>query len=138
MSLCFLMERQYAPYSKWFGMAFGKLACAQELLPIFVRVLTAPAWRHRERALSDAYEIVAQMHNHLDITSPLPAKVSNFHGRPFLVIQGENFVKAIHEQIQDASVRRISTYIGGIDVLSTAADLLEATHLRERLKSLYQ
>jgi hypothetical protein len=28
MRLCFLMEKQYWPYAKWFGTAFSKLACA--------------------------------------------------------------------------------------------------------------
>jgi hypothetical protein len=137
MCLCFLMHRQYAPYSKWFGTAFMKLDSARDLLPIFQKVLAAPFWREREKALSDAYEFVAQMHNRLNITSLVPAKVSQFHGRPFLVIHGENFVKAIREQIQDHQVRRISTNIGGIDVFSTSSDLLEATQLRARLKSLY-
>lgn len=137
MCLCFLMERQYAPYSKWFGTAFMKLVCAHDLLPLFRVVLSTPSWRQREKALSEAYELVAQLHNRLDITSRLPAKVSRYYGRPFLVIHGETFVKAIREQIQDDRVRRISTNIGGVDVFSTAADLLEATQLRQRLKSLY-
>lgn len=34
MRLCFLMERQHAPYPKWFGTAFQQLACAAELEPI--------------------------------------------------------------------------------------------------------
>ena len=34
MNLCFLQEKQYAPYPKWFGTAFGRLACAPELLPL--------------------------------------------------------------------------------------------------------
>ena len=114
-----------------------KLVCARDLLPIFRAVLTTPSWRQREKALSEAYELVAQMHNRLDITSQLPTKVSHYHGRPFLVIHGETFVKAIREQIQDDRVRRISTNIGGVDVFSTSADLLEATQLRKWLKSLY-
>jgi Domain of unknown function (DUF4037) len=28
MGLCFLLERRYAPYSKWFGTAFAELGCA--------------------------------------------------------------------------------------------------------------
>ena len=28
MRLCFLMERKYAPYTKWFGTAFSRLAGA--------------------------------------------------------------------------------------------------------------
>jgi hypothetical protein len=137
MGLCFLMERQYAPYSKWFGTAFGKLGCGPELMPILKSVLSVQGWREREKALSAAYEFVAQLHNRLNITAPLPAKVSPFHGRPFLVIQGGDFANTIRRQIQDERVRRISTNVGGIDVFSTSTNLLEATILRERLKSLY-
>src|SRR5205814_4162108 len=31
--LCFLMERVYAPYPKWFGAAFDRLGCAEKLSP---------------------------------------------------------------------------------------------------------
>ena len=31
MRLCFLIERRYAPYSKWLGTAFARLDCASEL-----------------------------------------------------------------------------------------------------------
>ena len=33
MRLGFLMERRYAPYSKWFGSAFAQLGCAARLTP---------------------------------------------------------------------------------------------------------
>ena len=33
MRLCFLIEREYAPYSKWLGTAFARLSCAPALLP---------------------------------------------------------------------------------------------------------
>ncbi|MFW9800762.1 MAG: DUF4037 domain-containing protein, partial [Candidatus Thorarchaeota archaeon] len=33
MKLCFLMERQFAPYVKWLGTAFSRLACASKLTP---------------------------------------------------------------------------------------------------------
>jgi hypothetical protein len=29
MQLCFLMERRYAPYSKWFGTGFSRLSIAE-------------------------------------------------------------------------------------------------------------
>ena len=44
MRLCFLMERQYAPYPKWFGTGFSKLACAPTLTPVFERALAAQSW----------------------------------------------------------------------------------------------
>lgn len=51
MGLCFLMERRYAPYAKWFGSAFGQLPCAAHLTPILWRAQQAPTWQAREEAL---------------------------------------------------------------------------------------
>ena len=85
MRLCFLMEKQFAPYPKWFGKAFSLLKCADELTPIFKKVLSAKNWKEREKFLAQAYEFVARMHNDLKITEPLPVKADNFFGRPFLV-----------------------------------------------------
>jgi len=56
MRLCFLMERIYAPYPKWFGTAFKELACADALLPALQAAVTAAAWQKRERHLAIAYE----------------------------------------------------------------------------------
>ena len=75
MMLCFLIERVYAPYSKWFGTGFSKLACAPTLTPIFQRVLSAETWHEREQPMSAAYGVVAGMHNALGIADPLPAEV---------------------------------------------------------------
>ena len=56
MSLGFLMERQYAPYPKWFGTAFRQLSCAGGLSPVLWRAHQAAAWPARETALGEAYE----------------------------------------------------------------------------------
>ena len=74
MGLCFLMERQYAPYPKWFGTAFARLACAGELSPTLLKPLRAKTWQQREAALTAAYEHLAAMHNALQITEPLSAR----------------------------------------------------------------
>jgi hypothetical protein len=44
MRLCFLMGRQYAPYSKWFGTAFTQLACAADLSPVLWKALQTETW----------------------------------------------------------------------------------------------
>jgi hypothetical protein len=138
MRLCFLMERQYAPYSKWFGTAFSKLACAERLAPALRGALLAQNWCERELYMSKAYENLAEMHNALGITDLLPTKVSPFHGRPFKVIHGEVFAKAIKAQIQDEAAKNITTDIGGIDEFSDSTDLLDNAGLRRRLKTLYE
>ena len=102
MRLCFLMERRYAPYPKWFGKAFNELKCADDLAPILSRALLAKDWQEREKYLAEAYEYVAAMHNRLGITEPLSANVSSFFGRPFLVIHlAGKFADAIRASITD-------------------------------------
>jgi len=93
MKLCFLMERQYAPYSKWFGAAFARLTCSKRLASIFANVLRAESWPERERYLSRAYSHVAKMHNALSITEPLDTNVSPYYNGPYQVIHSERFAK---------------------------------------------
>lgn len=137
MRLCFLMEKQYAPYAKWFGTAFAQLQCAARLTPILRWVMLAQSWREREQSMAQAYEVLAEMHNALGITDPLPTKVSNYFGRPFKVIYGGNFANAIKALIQDEVVKRIPVDIGSIDQFSDSTDLLSNANLRQRLKTLY-
>ena len=104
MRLCFLLERQYAPYPKWFGTAFQRLACAPSLTDDLRRAQLAATWQERESHLCAAYEVVAAMHNRLAITEPLPARARPFWGRPFRVIGGERFAAALRVQITDPAV----------------------------------
>jgi len=106
MRLCFLMERQYAPYSKWFGTAFSRLTCAADLAPILRKVLRAEIWPEREESLMTAYEVVAAMHNALQITPPVPTEVEQMWNRPFKVCWGD-FPGALGDQIEDPAVKRL-------------------------------
>jgi hypothetical protein len=141
MRLCFLMERQYAPYPKWFGKAFDDLKCAQELSPSLRKALSAETWQEREKWLAAGYEYIARMHNGLEITDPLAEKVSNFFGRPFLVIQvAGGFSEAICARITDPVVKRIAgrRLIGSIDQFSDSTDILYDSKQRAILRKLYE
>jgi hypothetical protein len=107
MQLCFVMEKQYAPYSKWFGTAFARLACAAELTPLLWTALRAETWPERETALMAAYEQVAAMHNALQVTEPVPIEVRQMWNRPFKVLWGD-FPGALCAQIQDPAMKRIA------------------------------
>jgi hypothetical protein len=140
MRLCFLMERTYAPYSKWFGTAFGRLACAGSLISHLEGVLNSTTWNGRESHLVPAYEIIATMHNALGITEPLPATAGNFFGRPFKVIEATGrFSKEIVARISDPGVKRIADrgLIGSIDQWSDSTDVLSGARWRNDLRKLY-
>lgn len=137
MRLCFLMERHYAPYAKWFGSAFRRFACAVRLTPVLRAALAASSWHERERALSVAYQTVAEMHNALALTEPLDVRVSAYYGRPYLVIRAERFAAAIRGAIVDPEVKRLPPDLGSMNQLVDATDKLLDPALGQRLRALY-
>ncbi len=139
MRLCFLMERQYAPYPKWFGTAFKYLDSATSLMPVLQQALSATRWPERQAQLAAAFENIAAQHNRLTLTEPLPEKTTPFFGRPFRVIWGEKFSQAICARITDPDVRRWTRFplIGGIDQFSDSVDLLSDPCWRMALHNLW-
>lgn len=127
MHLCFLVERTYAPYRKWFGTAFSRLSCGATVAPLLREVLRAESWQQREHALTAAYRAVGELHNRLGITKPVELGVEQLCGRPFKVVWGD-FIGALFADIQDPEVLRIFERwpVGGIeqvrDVLWRPAD----------------
>ena len=140
ISLCFLMEKQYAPYPKWFGTAFQRLTCAAEMTPLLWQTQLASTWPEREKAIGAAFELLAHQHNALGLTEPLPEQISNFHGRPFKVIHAEVFAEALKAKISDPKVLRIAEkgLIGGLDQISDNTVLRSHLQWRRRLKALYR
>ena len=105
--LCFLMERQYAPYSKWFGTAFSRLKCGPELSPTLWSVVRAETWPEREDSLLAAYEKLAAMHNALRLTEPVSTEVEQLWNRPFKVAWAD-FPGLLQAEIQDPAVLSIA------------------------------
>jgi len=138
MKLCFLMEKQYAPYSKWFGTAFSKLKIAKKLSPILREVLLADNWKQREKHLVKAYSIVARAHNALDITAAMPTKTTKYYGRPYQVIFAEKFAIEISKKIQEPAVKRIKTAVGSIDQFTDSTDVIENLDMGRSLDTVYK
>ena len=138
MRLAFLLERAYVPYSKWFGTAFARLACAPTLGPHLDATLAATNWRDRERHLVPAYEQVAALHNALGVTERVSETAASFHGRPFLVIHAERFADAAERAIVDKAVRQFPRRAGSVNQWADATDVLERPALLQRLRAAYQ
>jgi hypothetical protein len=137
MDLCFLMARQYAPYSKWFGTAFAELPGAAQLSPLFQGALDAKTWQEREQHLSPAYEYLAEMHNTLGITEPVAAKVGKYYGRPYLVLGEANPCDKIYAKITDPDVRRLPKYLGSIDQITNLVCVRDDPAYRAKFVALY-
>jgi hypothetical protein len=137
MHLCFLMERRYAPYSKWFGTACARLESTSIMLPLLKGILSADLWEERERYLGKVFEVAVRMHNELNVTPPLPARVSSFYSRPYQVIHGEEISAAIRRVIRDEQLRITYPLIGSINQFIDSVKILTSPELSQRLHGLF-
>ncbi len=137
MRLCFLMEKTYAPYSKWFGTAFSLLACAPRFEPLFQGALAASEWKEREHYLSQAYTTLAEMHNSLGVTSPIETQVSPFYTRPYQVIHSGRFADALRVQIQSPAVRALPANTGAVWQFADSTDVLDDIAGCQLLRTVY-
>jgi hypothetical protein len=132
MRLCFLLERRYAPYSKWLGTAFRRLEAADEVGPALEATLSATDFAAREDAWVAAIEAVAQRHNALGITRALEPTARPFHSRPFRVLGSSRFVEACLESLEDESLRS-RPLVGGIDQFVDSTDVLSSPETARRV-----
>jgi hypothetical protein len=123
--MAFLIERRYAPYPKWFGSAFARLPCADQLTPMLDAALAAPDWRSRERALANAYLAVAELHRKNGLPGAFEPRVGPYFDRAFTVINADEVSAAIAAEIGDPDLRRLPI-IGGLDQVTDATPVIEA------------
>lgn len=150
MRLCFLMEKRYAPYSKWFGMGFNRLACAAQMKPLLEGALAAADYPQREEFLAPAYRLVAEMHNALGITPPVDATLRTYSGwhlffagkpvtpeadtRPFRVLYASRFAEAIQAEIRDPQVLALLPNLGSVNqFMLESSDALQSVTFTRRL-----
>jgi hypothetical protein len=143
MRLGFLMERQYAPYPKWLGSAFARLACAPRLLPPLRAALTAPTWQERDRHLGAAYEIAADLHNALGVTPPLdPRPHRRYPTRPYVGITAGRFDEALVAQLPAGPLRRLAERrhgaIGALEHWIDSTDALSGDEWRRAYRHQYE
>ncbi len=124
MRLAFLVERRYAPYAKWFGTAFQRLACAPQLTPPLAAVLSAEDWREREGALAEAARRLAQLQLAREIPgAPAPAVGRDFE-RPFHGLKAAEIAAGFRGAIADPQLRARPLF-GAVDQVSDSTPLLD-------------
>ncbi|MFE7119079.1 DUF4037 domain-containing protein [Streptomyces sp. NPDC057654] len=124
MKLCLLLERRYAPYGKWLGSAFQRLAAAETLTPTLRGALAATDYPERERHLTRAYETVAELQNASGLLSaPVDPRPRPYHSRPFLVLHAERFAQALARTVTDPRLRD-RPLTGGVDQWADSTDFL--------------
>lgn len=128
MRLCLLMDRRYPPYGKWLGSAFARTPAAPRLTAELNAVLAATDWHLRERHLVQAYEIVAHLHNELELTDRVDPAARTYHSRPFRVLRADRFTRALVARIKDPEIRELRR-VGAVDQFIDSTEVLSRPDL---------
>ena len=136
MRLCLLLDRRYAPYTKWLGTAFARLDVAARLGPVLERTLAATNFPDREDALVEAFQVVARHHNEVGLTRPVPTAVGMFHSRPFRVLGSSRFVDACLEAVDDEWLRSLPP-VGAVDQFVDSTDVVSYVERARLVASLF-
>ncbi len=145
MRLCFLYEKRYTPYSKWFGSAFKMLRCYPKMGPLLEGALDSAAYPGRERYLAGAYTLAVDLLNELAIAPPIDSRTRTYSAwhalasgipdlalddpgntRPHQVIFAGRIVAAIYSAIHDPAVLGLIPHIGSVSQFMTpSSDALQ-------------
>ncbi|WP_330240116.1 DUF4037 domain-containing protein [Streptomyces sp. NBC_00525] len=110
--LAFLVERRWAPYSKWLGSAFARLPLAGRVGPHLTAAVRATAWREREAALCAAQRELAVATNRLGLADAVDPEPRRFHTRDLRVLFGDRFTAALADRVTDPGVRALVVRLG--------------------------
>ena len=127
MRLAFLIERRYAPYTKWFGTAFSRLPISSTIEPSLTAALGGPTWQDRETAVVTAMVALARATNALGLAAPVDPTPRSFYDRPYRVLDAHRFREALDQRIADPAVRAVIAgrgWVGSVDQWSDSVDLL--------------
>jgi hypothetical protein len=137
MRLAFLVERRYAPYPKWFGAAFARLPCADEISPILDRALNAAGWKDRGEALAQAGFALAELHLARSLPGAVSPQIGPYFSRPFTVINADDIAAAIRAAIDDPVLRALPL-IGSLDQVTDSTPVIEApVRARAAMRALF-
>ena len=129
MRLGFLLERRWAPYSKWLGTAFAALPDARAAARHLDEATGAAGWRERADALVAALEELARLQGELGLPTLQPV-TEPFWNRPY---RGLRAVAAlVRDTIADPVLRRVRL-IGPPDLWSDDVTVLVDHGLRRRM-----
>ena len=136
MRLCFLYKKAYAPYSKWFGTAFGHLDVNARIKEALHLALRAEEKGAREKHLVEAQALVAELHNESGITAPVSYQIESYYGRDIQVIFADKFSEAVSDTLKGTVFEEVPL-IGSFSQMGGLSEFSDEKRYYTRMKNVY-
>ncbi len=134
--LAFILCKTYVPYSKWFGFAFSFLPIATDLQPILLEILTQDNWRKRENLLTEAYLVLLDYQNSLQITPKISVNATQFFSRDQMIINTQKIKNELRKLIIPP-LDGVRYPIGSVDQFIVDTHILTDAQILQATRGLY-
>ncbi len=136
MHLAFTLSRQWMPYLKWQGTAFGRLPLGAAIAGRLATIVSADGWRDREDAIAAAAGELLNAQRDLGLPAP-DAATAPYFNRPFRTIH-RDVQQGLRAQIADPDLLRLPDGIGSVEQWADCHDLEKFPERRAALQSAYR
>lgn len=136
MRLMFLYSGIYAPYSKWFGTAFGRRFHGTEVADALSTALSTADIYAREDALVRAQLLVAETHNISGLGASVEVQVESYFGREIKVIYAERIAAALEQELRGTALEG-TPLIGSMSQLQPLECVTDTKRYHNLVKRLY-
>jgi len=134
IKICFYIEKEYIPYSKWFSRSFKELKCYNIVNEHCMKIINCNDINKIEELLCKAYKKVLLLQNKLDLTDEIVLDTTDFYGRPYKVIFTSRITECLINSIESDELKKVK-----IDYLSLIEnnDGIDLTNNLNLLKELF-
>lgn len=136
VKMAFLLESQYAPYTKWLGTAFKHLPSAKRLGNLLWMVVDSADWQKRQSYLTQAHKVLGEIHNEKKITKRIPIRTIEFHGRGYKILDMEPFIFALKAKISHPVLKKMKYELGAVDQFVDHSRINHENYVFRKFKSL--
>lgn len=108
MKICFYLEREYIPYSKWFSKKFEELECQKKLGNLFNEIVHCKNLDKIEELICEAYKKIINIQNNLKLTEKINIHTNNYYGRPYKVVFTDEIADELLNSIKSKQLKNIN------------------------------
>lgn len=137
MHLCFLYEKQYAAYPKWFGTQFNELESAKVIGPLLDKALGTDDQTEREEAIAMAQAEMINIHNNSGIAEKISAELHSYYTRDILVADSDLVYLALVDKLKGTSLEGLAP-VGNFSAVGNLVVLTEDCGNLERIVDFYR
>jgi hypothetical protein len=101
IEMAFILKRKYIPYPKWMTTLFMLLPTAKTLHPLLMELMNEIDQNRREELLCDAYLMLLDEQNKLEITPSIEGKLQSYYNRPQTIINIKEIINELNKVIDE-------------------------------------